>query len=123
MLRFIGEGCPRNILTFPPKDFTPIFLPYHEVCNVSGYNESAEMLQREAGLVSCVTPPPSGPQAHAPHMFAPVHSASPTSLHSPSASGILTPRPLVCCCIKDAKSVSLYPYNQSQILQNVKYTK
>jgi len=25
--------------------------------------------------------------------------------------------------IKDARSVSLYPYNQSQILQNVKYTK
>jgi len=24
---------------------------------------------------------------------------------------------------KDARSVSLYPYNQSQILQNVKYTK
>ena len=23
---------------------------------------------------------------------------------------------------KDARSVSLYPYNQSQILQNVKYT-
>ena len=26
-------------------------------------------------------------------------------------------------CIKDDRSVSLYPYNQSQILQNVKYTK
>jgi len=25
--------------------------------------------------------------------------------------------------LKDAMSVSLYPYNQSQILQNVKYTK
>ena len=25
--------------------------------------------------------------------------------------------------LKDARSASLYPYNQSQILQNVKYTK
>jgi len=27
------------------------------------------------------------------------------------------------CVLKDARSVSLYPYNRSQILQYVKYTK
>ena len=30
---------------------------------------------------------------------------------------------LVFCFIKYARSVSLYPYNQRQILQNIKYTK
>ena len=30
---------------------------------------------------------------------------------------------LVFYFIKDARSVSLYPYNQPQILQNIKYTK
>ena len=29
----------------------------------------------------------------------------------------------LCTIIKDARSVSLYPYNRSQILQYVKYTK
>ena len=30
---------------------------------------------------------------------------------------------VICDCFKDARSVSLYPYNQSQIFQYVKNTK
>ncbi|KAH3892821.1 hypothetical protein DPMN_016951, partial [Dreissena polymorpha] len=65
----------------------------HDHLQSKGYHDSAEVLQREAGLAGCVTPPPGGP-GPAPHLFTPVHTASPPSHYTSVQVGLLTPRPL-----------------------------